>query len=332
MRGVRRADRHTWFEEQVRRAAHASAAQVSELLPFLESDNPAMTRAIATARQAAASDVPILLVGECGTGKRALAGAIHDWSHRRSHGFVTVSQATIAKQFWATIIRQTRGDRGGEVDQQLEVVDGSTAFFDEVGDLSVEVQGQLLRFFDEGRFWWIAQGANGEATKVDLRIVAATSCDLEASVRAGRFRADLFSRLNAITIPVPPLRERGEDLAKLSDHVLAALALRYQRGRLTIAPDARAALSRYRWPRNVRELADVLEWAVVLAHGDVITTAELPEQVVASGAVAAETSSVPVMSLHDLARRWIEPAIGESATVETPDATLGRRGKRYRLH
>ncbi len=307
---------------------------------FLESTSPAMKRTIAMARQAAAADVPVLLTGEAGTGKRVLARAIHEWSARRAGPFVTVACAALAEQFAATRTPQPPGAKlvgpgtSADMDASRLNADGGTLLFHDVRDLTAELQGRLVRSLDDHRFGW----ATGDDTDVEPRAVAATTHDLEVDVRAGRFREDLFFWLNVV-IAVPPLREREEDLPALSDHLLARLAARYRRGVMRLARATRRILASYRWPGNVLELLSVLEGAVVLTSGDTITPSDLPERLLTAvpTASAAEVPP-PILTLDEVERQQIKLAIAQCGTLEEAAvrlginaATLWRKRKRYGL-
>ena len=307
---------------------------------FLESTSPAMKRTIAMARQAAAADVPVLLAGEAGTGKRVLARAIHEWSPHHAGPFVTVACAALAEQYAATRTPQPPGIKlvgpgtNGCMDTSRLDVDGGTLLFHDVGDLTAELQGRLVRSLDDCRFGW----ATGEDTDVDTRVVAATTHDLEADVRAGRFREDLFFRLNVV-ITVPPLRDREEDLPALTDHLLARLTVRYRRGVMRLAPETRRILAYYRWPGNVLELLSVLERAVVLTSGDTITASDLPERLLTTApAASAAEAPPPIVTLEEVERQHIKLAIAHCGTLEEAavrlgidPATLWRKRKRYGL-
>jgi NtrC-family two-component system response regulator AlgB len=303
--------------------------------PIFESANTVMARAISTARQVAASDVPVLLAGESGTGKHVLAAAIHGWSRRREHAFVTVPRIALAND-------RHEGElfpsfEGVEKDScgRLSAADGGTVFFEEVGDLSLAQQATLARFLDEHRS---AAGAEGTTVEVDVRVIAATNRNLEADVRSGHIREDLFFRLSVVNIALPPLRVRKEDLPALTEHFLTNLAARYSRGALHLAAEVQQVFARYPWPGNVRELQGVLERAVVLSRGDTITTEDLPERLLASLAPTAGTGSAPLASLHELERQHIARVIKESPTLEDAAIRLGidpttlwRKRKRYGL-
>ncbi len=286
---------------------------LSEACALLESSNPAMQRTIATARQVAASDAAVLLVGESGTGKRVLAEAIHAWSPRRAGPFVTISCAT-----------------GG--DRVLDAACGGTLFLDEVGDLPLDAQARILSALSDPRF--APYGRDG-ASAVDARVVTATKHRLDAEVRAGRFREDLFFRLNVVTLALPPLRERREDVESLTDDILRRVAVRHRRSTPRLDPEVRRLLAAYRWPGNVRELVNTLERAVVLSDADVITPDELPEQVLAP-CCPGNTEPVSAGSLEDLERKQIARAMAESDTLEEAATRLGinpstlwRKRKRY---
>ncbi len=318
--------------QRLRRENRTLRAAVEEPV-VLESASPAMQRAIATARQAAASDVTVLLTGESGTGKNVFAAAMHGWSPRRTASFVTIPCTTLAEQLLESeLFGHVKGAFTGawkDKPGRLEAARGGTIFLDEVGDLPLELQAKLLRFLDERRF----ERVGGSATiSVDVRLVAATNRDLESDVRAGRFREDLFFRLNVVAITLPPLRERASDIPALTERLLAGLCVRHRRAGLEVAPDARAVLAAYRWPGNVRELVNVLERAVVLSQGRFIRTDDLPDRLLAP----ADAAPACELSLEQLERRHIQQVLADAATLEEAAARLGinpttlwRKRKRY---
>ena len=240
------------------------------------SANAATARAIAMARQAATFEVPILLCGESGTGKSVLAFAIHDWSIRRAQPFVAVScrGSQLARRDLRGV---TEVVSASPLDEERKLrVPAGTLFLDEVGALSSDLQATLIRFLDEE-----CAGTHGHRFGWGTRVIASTSRDLEQDVREGRFRHDVFFRLNVVTIPLVPLRERPEDLPQLVDDLLATLCARHRRPRLRLDPRALALLATYAWPGNVRELATVLEHATVLARSETIDVEDLPDRVFA---------------------------------------------------
>lgn len=303
---------------------------------LLESSSPPMQRALATARQAAASDVTVLLTGESGTGKNVLAKAMHLWSPRAGGPFTTITCTTLAEHLLESeLFGHVKGaftgawkDKAG----RLEAAQGGTVFLDEVGELPAELQSKLLRFLEDHRFERV--GAS-ETIEIDARIIAATNRDLEADVRSGRFREDLFFRMNVVAIRIPPLRERMQDLPALIEHILGHLRLRHHREALQITEEARQVLMGYRWPGNIRDLVNTLERAVVLARDNLIRTEDLPDRLLAP---AAATSAAPAsgLSLEELERQHIEQALAEAETLEEAAARLGinpttlwRKRKRY---
>ncbi len=307
---------------------------------LLDSQDAAMRRAIETARQAAGSDVTVLLLGESGTGKNVLARAIHAWSPRRTGPFVTISCTTLAEHLLESeLFGHVKGAFTGawkDKPGRLESAAGGTLFLDEVGDLPQELQAKLLRFLEERRFERVG---DTHTLEVDARVVAATNRELEAEVAARRFRADLFYRLAVVTVRLPSLRERPEDLPALVDHLLETLAVRHRRALPRVDPAALDALAAYGWPGNVRELANALERALVLSPGDAITAESLPDVVLAPhGEPDAEAEATAELSLEEVERRHVRSVLASSATLEEAAARLGidpttlwRKRKRWRL-
>src|SRR5262249_8372747 len=219
---------------------------------------------------------------------------------------------------------------------RLEAAESGTAFLDEVGELSAELQAKLLRFLEERSFERVG---STDTITVATRIVAATSRDLGVEVRAGRFREDLFYRLNVIALHLPPLRERPEDMTARTEHALKPPSIRHGRPGLTLTPTARRALELYPWPGNVRELVNALERAVVLARSERIDADDLPDQVLAPPARVPALSIATVQgSLKEVERLHVERVLAESATLEEAASRLGinpttlwRKRKRWGL-
>jgi len=278
----------------------------------------------------------VLLLGESGTGKNVLARQIHRWSARGQRAFVVVNCTTLSDHLLESeLFGHVRGAFTGAVKDKpgrLEAADKGTVFFDEIGDLPPALQTKLLRFAQEQSF----ERVGGEQTmQVDARIIAATNCDLRAEVASHRFREDLYYRLNVIALHVLPLRERREDIAGLAERILEAACLRNRRPRLEFAPEAAAALLRYEWPGNIRELRNAIERAVVLAQGASITPEFLPDTIFGE----SPSSAIPTGErLEEVEREHIIRVLAQSPTLEDAAealginvATLWRKRKRYKL-
>jgi DNA-binding NtrC family response regulator len=225
----------------------------------------------------AESDANILLLGESGTGKELLAGVVHQNNKRRGRQFFSINCAALTDSLLESqIFGHIRGAFTGAVIAQkgiLEEADGGTLFLDEIGDMSLAVQAKLLRVIQEREFMPVG---STKTKTVDIRFVAATNKNLEKEVKAGNFREDLYYRLSVITINIPPLRERPEDVELLVRHYIRTFARRMKKEVSGVHPDALAQLMRYQWPGNVRELKNVIERAVILARTDRITVDTLP--------------------------------------------------------
>jgi DNA-binding NtrC family response regulator len=242
-----------------------------------------MKDAVETARKAATSKATVLLLGESGTGKEIFARAIHSWSERSSQPFVAINCAGLSKELLESeLFGHEKGSFTG-ADQlkkgKMELANGGTVFLDEVGDVSQELQTKLLRFLQEREFDRVG---GVRPIHVDVRIVAATNRDLDVAVKEGRFREDLFHRLNVVPITLPPLRERREDIPALARHFLERFAKEVKKNLSEISEEALGKLSAYDWPGNVRELANVIERAVVLGQGPEVAPHDLPARIVAA--------------------------------------------------
>ena len=256
-------------------------------------------------------DSTVLLLGETGTGKEVIARAIHDAGPRRDHRFVAVNCAAIpAGLLESELFGHERGAFTGAVAQtvgRFQAADRGTLFLDEVGDLPLELQPKLLRALQEHQVERV--GSGGRATAVDVRVIAATNQDLGEMVERRAFRADLFYRLNVLPIPLPPLRERIEDIPLLVAHFVRQFAGRQGKVIEHVPDEVVAALKEYPWPGNVRELQNVIERAVVATTGATLRVAGL-ERRVAQGGNASRT-------LAQVEREHI------MATLQTTNGVLG---------
>jgi len=237
--------------------------------------SPRMQEVYKTIGRIASTDVTVLIQGESGTGKEVVARAIHHYSRRAGKPFVAVSCAAIpATLLEAELFGHERGAFTDAHQRRLgrfELANGGTVYLDEVGDLGPELQPKLLRVLQEREFERIG---GGEPIRADVRVVAATNRDLETLIRDGRFREDLYYRLNVVTLTLPPLRERREDVPFLVDHFLTKYAA--ELGERALSSDALDRLVDYAWPGNVRELENVIQHAMVMATGGVILPEHLP--------------------------------------------------------
>ena len=265
----------------------------------LISKSPAMQAVFDLAKTAAKSQSTILILGESGTGKELLARAIHAESPRRDGAFVGVSCAALTETLLESeLFGHEKGAFTGAIATKpglIELADGGTLFLDEIGEMEPESQVKLLRVLESHAFFRV--GGTRRRT-VDMRLVAATNRDLAEAIKTGGFRQDLFYRINTITITLPPLRERREDVRRLVEHFLEQNAT-YGRKRLSDA--AMDALERYDWPGNVRELQHAVQRAVILSQGEQIQPADLPEEI-RGGRTASAT---PGGSLEDMERQHI---------------------------
>ena len=279
------------FDIVVRKALESEALKRSWELLAAETDNrhrlivgrsKTMADAVDMARKAAASNATVLLLGESGTGKEIFARAIHNWSERRSQPFVAINCVGLSKELLESeLFGHEKGAFTG-ADQlkkgKMELANGGTVFLDEIGDMSAELQTKLLRFLQEREFDRVG---GRDPIRVDVRIVAATNRDLESAVKDGRFREDLYHRLNVIAITLPRLRERAEDIGALAEHFLRRFAAESKKHCTILENEALAKLTAYHWPGNVRELANVIERAVVLGSGETLTVKDLPTRIAA---------------------------------------------------
>lgn len=240
-------------------------------------ESPKMKLAVDIARKAAASNSTVLLLGESGTGKELFARFIHNQSDRSDRPFIAINSVGLSKELLESdLFGHEQGAFTGAHKMKkgkIELANGGTIFFDEIGDISREMQAKLLRFLQEREFERV-----GGVTPifVDVRIIAATNKDLNEAVKSGDFRDDLFHRLNVVTITPPPLRERKEDISTLAEFFLRKFAAATRRNVTKISDEALASMIVYEWPGNVRELANAIEHAIVLGGTSVIEPGDLP--------------------------------------------------------
>src|SRR3954462_9503179 len=261
------------LQENKQRRARLAGSE----LPIV-GQSPSLRATLDVIRQGAPSSATVLLLGESGTGKELCARALHGHSPRATGPFVPINCAAIPETILESeLFGYERGAFTGAVQRKegrIERASGGTVFLDEVGELTPSVQVKLLRFLQEGEIEHL--GGTG-ALKVDCRVVAATNVDLGARVREGKFREDLFYRLNVIQVVLPPLRDRIEDIPLLADHFVARYAAKNGKPIRGLTRPALSAMEAYAWPGNVRELEHAVERAVVLSHGAEIDADDLPE-------------------------------------------------------
>ena len=282
--------------------------------------HPRMQEVYKTIGRVAASDVTVLLRGESGTGKELVASAIHNYSRRAGGPFVAVSCAAIP----ATLLESEMfgHERGAFTDAKerrlgkLELAHGGTLYLDEIGDMPVELQTKLLRALQERT---IERLGGQDPIRIDVRVLAATNRDLEALMKDGRFREDLYYRLNVVSVNLPPLRERRRDVPLLIEHLLAKHA--GELGERGLAPEALDRLVGYDWPGNVRELENVIQRAMVMATSGIILPEHLP--IAPVSAAASVTVDAPLEEVIE--RKLIECVRGlrEHASANLYDLMIG---------
>jgi DNA-binding NtrC family response regulator len=259
----------------------------------------------------APSIATVLVNGESGTGKELVARAIHTHSPRARAAFVPVNCTALTESLLESeLFGHARGAFTGAVAAKrglFEMASGGTLFLDEIGDMGPKMQAQLLRTLQDGE---VRPVGGAESIRVDVRLVCATNKDLDEEVKAGRFREDLYFRINVVTVTLPPLRDRREDIPILVAHVLSKVARRENRPAAAMSTEALRLLSAYDWPGNVRELQNAVERAVALAKGNVILPSDLPPEVVGIEAPRATGGSASGIiedrpTLAELERRYI---------------------------
>jgi two-component system response regulator AtoC len=278
------------------------------------------------------TDSTVLILGESGTGKELIAEAVHESSNRHGKPFVKLNCAAIPEGLLESeLFGHEKGAFTGAVGRKagkFELADGGTLLLDEIGDMTLATQAKILRALQEREL----QRVGGSQTiRVDVRIIASTNKDLERSVKEGTFRDDLYFRLNVVTMSVPPLRERREEIPELADHFLAEVNGRLKRSITRLAPEALAALMEYGWPGNVRELRNMIERAVVVNDGDVLALGSFPSPIRPAEAPAGPGGQGRWETLQDLTldekvaqleRAFVMDALGRAGGIQAAAARL----------
>ena len=282
---------------------------------------PAMQEVFSLIRRVSKTDANILILGESGTGKELVARAIHYTSLRADKPFIPIDCTTIpAELMESELFGYEKGAFTCANEKKLgliEMAQGGTTFFDEIGDLDFALQKKLLRFLQEKE---IRRIAGKKKITVDVRVLSATNRDIEASLENNEFRSDLFYRLNVISIRIPPLRKRMDDIPMLANHYLAHFREKNKKGIREIAGEAMTALMNYDWPGNVRELENVMERAVILCPYDTITIECLPKKM--KSPVREEYPEVRELNLPELEKRTIIRALDKTSWNQSKAAGL----------
>jgi DNA-binding NtrC family response regulator len=271
--------------EKLKRGVEVLSIQVGERYHLIAGKSSRMAAAVDLAKKAASSRSTVLLLGESGTGKEIFAHAIHNWSNGKTEPFIAINCVGLSRELLESeLFGHEKGAFTG-ADQlkkgKIELAHGGTVFLDEVGDISPELQTKLLRFLQEREFERVG---GTKPVHVDVKVIAATNRDLDGAVKEGRFRSDLYYRLNVIPIILPSLRERREDIPDLVDFFMKRFSLETKKNFNEINQDALDKLLAYDWPGNVRELANVIERAVVLGQGPKLAAEDLPATIASADA------------------------------------------------
>jgi DNA-binding NtrC family response regulator len=271
---------------------------------------PAMQKVVQMIEKVAPTDTTVLVLGRSGTGKELVARALHGNSMRRDRPLVTVNCAALQETLLESeLFGHEKGAFTGALQAKpglIEVAEGGTLFIDEVAEMAPALQAKLLRVLEDGHYRRVGSTKKCHA---DVRVIAATNKPLEEEQKAGRFREDLFYRLNVVSIVLPPLRERRQDIPALIDHFLTSR--QFGKVPCKVDSDAMRALLNYDWPGNIRELANVLERAQILAEDHLITLDDLPESMVVIPP-GAETSATDPLNLHETERRSVRAALEQA--------------------
>jgi len=302
-----------------------------QLPPGIVAASPLMQALFGDVSLVAASESRVLITGESGVGKEVVADVIHGWSRRAAGTLVKVNCAAIPETLLESeLFGHEKGSFTGATSQRIgrfELANGGTIFLDEIADMAPQLQAKLLRVAQDGRFQRI--GSNAEIHS-DARILAATNRNLEEEVKAGRFREDLFYRLNVVELNVPPLRERREDILPLANQMLASLTQRPARLSSSVAN----CLEAYSWPGNVRELRNAMERAALLCRGDLIVPEHLPAKIRPGAPALSPAESADAIKLDEVETQAVLQTLRKNDFNRTATAKalgISRRALIYKL-
>ncbi len=312
-----------------------AAREPSSEEALLLGNSDAIRRVIRVAEEVARSDVTVLIEGESGTGKELVARLIHARSDRAAQPFIFVNCAALAESLVeAELFGHAKGSFTGAVANKLgrfHLADGGTLFLDEIGDLGPKGQGALLRVLEDGAFRTVG---GTELQHVDVRIVTATNKNLPQAVAAGKFREDLFYRVNIVPLQLPPLRDRAEDIPLLVETFLEQFAAKHRRPRKRLSPEALELCQRFTWPGNVRQLRNVIERLVVTAPHPLIAADDLPESLRMHDRLASEFTVRVGMTIAEAEKLLIRQTLAQlTSNREAAARALGisRRTLQYKL-
>jgi len=305
---------------------------------------PVMREVMDQLMRAANSNASILILGECGTGKSVLARIAHQCSPVSGQPFVTVNCPSLSKELLESeLFGHVKGSFTGAIRDywgKVKAAEGGTLFFDEIGELPLEIQAKLLRLFQEREYERLGETVTRFA---NIRVLAATNCNLKQRVSAGAFREDLYFRLNVITIEVPPLRERKEDLIRFAEYYLQHFAALFERKITGFSAEAIACICNYTWPGNLRELRHAVERGVALARDHILVLGDFSDEIQQGRTIAAKSQINDLLtggwpSLDNLVEKYVRlvlehaPASSEAAKILGIDnTTLYRKRKRWGL-
>ncbi len=339
---LRAVVRNALEKQHLRRDNLALRQQLDQRYGFesIIGNNPRMLRALETLRQIAPTNATVLIYGESGTGKELVARALHNNSRRRQNRFVALNCGALSEGILESeLFGHTKGAFTGATEARLgrfEYADGGTLLLDEVGDMPLSTQVKLLRVLEQSE---IVRVGSNTPVHVDVRIIAATHRRLEDLVKEGAFRQDLYFRLKVVTLHIPPLRERKDDIPLLATHFLRELANAHGKNVTDISPEAHRRLTQYDWPGNVRELRNCIEHMVVVTTDPVLDTEDLPDHITPGESPAVEQPSLVGISIAEAERELIRNTLSlvggnrvEAAKIlGIGERTLYRKIKEYGL-
>jgi len=292
----------------------------------LTTSEPALQKVFELAFKAAATPATILLLGESGTGKTVLARAIHENSPQKDNAFVTVSCPSLSRELLESeLFGHVKGAFTGAVEEasgKVALADGGTLLLDEIGEMPLEIQPKLLRLLQEKEYERVGEA---KTRRANVRVISATNRNLEQAVKEGRFREDLFYRLNVISIQMPSLRERLSDLKRIAEGYLRFFSAQCGKRLKGFSKEAEQALCQYSWPGNLRELRNVVERAVILAATDEVDLPDLPEKIsqISDGAASPGIQLGAMVSLEALENAHIARVIQQATTMDEAAKILG---------